>query len=244
MPIKYSVIIPVHNEERSIQHLYHSLKDVMDKLKENYELIFVNDGSTDDSLKVLRGIDTRPSNLAIVSLDEHRGQSLAMQAGFDVSRGELIITIDGDLQNDPQDIPILISKMKEGYDVVCGWRYERKDPLIKIIISKISSILHRVIFKENIHDPGCTLRVFKKNILREIFLFDGAHRFFTLITVKLGYRMGEVKVSHHPRRFGKSKYNIVNRLGWFIDLIRFLFFDVSELMKREAAMKSKRIKIV
>lgn len=233
--LKFSIVIPIYNEEETVVPLYLSLKRVMDRMEQSYEIIFVNDGSTDNSLGVLNSIDSKPANLIIVNLNKHSGQSAALQAGFDIAEGELIITMDGDLQNDPEDIPKLLEKMKEGFDVVCGWRYNRIDPFSKVFPSKIASTFLRIITRENIHDFGCTLRIFKKEILKNVYLSGGMHRFFVLIMFKLGYKIGEVKVKHYPRRFGCSKYNISNRLlQCLIDSMRILLFDIKKLMKRKS----------
>ncbi|MCM8782109.1 MAG: glycosyltransferase family 2 protein [Candidatus Omnitrophica bacterium] len=206
----------------------------MDRLGEPYEIIFVNDCSNDSSLEVLNCLDSQSSSLTIVNLKEHSGQSIALQAGFDIARGELIVMMDSDYQNDPEDIPNLLEKMKENYDVVCGWRYKRKDPFSKLFVSRISWLARRIIFNEKIYDPGCSLRVFKRDVIKNISLFKGAHRFFTLIALRQGYKIAEIKVGHYPRRYGKSKYNIRNRLvDSIVVFIKFLLFDVNVLMKKK-----------
>lgn len=235
-------MIPVYNEEGSIMQLCLLLKNTMDRLGQPYEIIFVNDGSKDKSLEVLNGIKSKLSNLIIVNLHEHSGQSAAMQAGFDITRGELIITMDGDLQNDPKDIPKLLDKMKDGYGVVCGWRHDRKDPWDKLVAAKIANVVRKMVTKENIHDVGCALRVFKKECLKNVYLSGGLHRFFALIMFKLGYKIGELKVQHHPRRFGKTKYNIPNRLcEGVIDLIRISLCDIHRLMRRKPNYEIKEV---
>jgi glycosyltransferase involved in cell wall biosynthesis len=240
--LKFSIVIPIYNEEQSIVPIYLSLRRVMERMEQSYEVIFVNDGSSDRSAQVLNSIDLKPPNLTIVNLNKHSGQSAAMQAGFDVAEGELIITIDGDLQNEPGDIPNLLDKMKDGYDVVCGWRYDRKDPWGKLLASNIACTLRRIITKEDIHDFGCGLRIFKKEVLRDIYLSSGMHRFFTLITSRLGYKTGEIKVKHCPRRYGISKYNIHNRLRQCImDTIRILLFDIHQLMKCRSSYQIKEV---
>lgn len=240
--LKFSVVIPLYNEEDSIKDLHLSLKKVMDTLGTSHEIIFINDGSKDRSQQILNSICVEQSNLTIINLSKHGGQSIAMQAGFDVARGELIITMDADLQNDPQDIPKLLDKMKEGYDIVCGWRYDRKDPYTKLFISRVACVIRRIIFKEDVHDPNCTLRIFKRGVLKNISLFKGAHRFFTLIMLKLGYKLGEIKVEHRQRRFGKSKYNISNRLfEGIIAILLFSLFDIKSLMKRRPLYEIKNI---
>jgi glycosyltransferase involved in cell wall biosynthesis len=232
--LKFSVVIPIYNEEESIRPLYFSLRNVMGKLGQSYEIIFVNDGSNDKTIEVLYSIDTESTNLVIVDLEKHSGKSQAMQSGFDTAQGELIITIDGDMQYDPNDIPRLLEKMREGNDAVCGWRYKRMDPWIKKISSKIAVTVRRLITGERLHDPACNLAIFKKEILRNVYLSNGMHRFLMLIVLKLGYTVAEVKVSHRPRRFGESKYNIRNRLfQGIVNLVDLSLFDIRQLIKRK-----------
>lgn len=239
---KISVIVPVNNEEFSIKPLFLSLQQVMDKIGQPYEIIFVDDYSTDGSLEALKQIRLTRKNLAIVSLSKKYGQSLALQAGLDIASGELIITMDGDLQNDPEDIPALLDKMKEGFDVVCGWRYKRNDPWNKILVSRIVSICRRIITREKIHDFGCGLRVFRREAVKDVYLSAGMHRFFSLIMVKLGYKIGEVKVRHYFRRFGKSKYGLRNRLTeCLIDFTRILSFGVPKVIGKKPEYKISRI---
>lgn len=223
--MKYSIVITVYNEEQSVELLYFSLKDVMDKINGSCEIIFVDDCSIDKSLEKLRNIRLGSSNLTIITLKKRCGQSTAMQAGFKVAKGELIITMDADLQNDPKDIPKLLEKMKGGYDLVCGWRYNRRDPWSKVFISKVICVSRCIITKENIHDFGCSLRVFKKEVLKHIYFSKSIHILLPLMMFKLGFKIGEVKVMHHPRRFGISKYNVLNRLVFIKDfMLSMLFF--------------------
>ncbi len=241
--LKFSLVIPVYNEKESVAILYMSLRRVMDRLRQAYEIIFVDDCSIDGTFEALSGIDLRPANLIVAGLSKHSGQSIAMQAGFDIAQGEWIITMDGDLQNDPEDIILLREKMIKGdYDIVCGWRYERKDPLNKLLVSKIACALRRAITKENIHDFGCSFRIFKRVVLNNVYFSTGMHRFFVLIMHKLRYKIGEIKVKHNPRRFGKSKYNLYNRLfECLIDFTRILLFDTRKALKRKAKYQIERI---
>lgn len=229
---KYSVVIPLYNEKKSIVRLYFSLKHVMDGMRQPYEIILVNDCSIDGTFETLTSIDLSPGNLIIINLEKHSGQSIALQAGFDVARGEFIITMDGDLQNDPGDIPLLFDKLKDGYDAVCGWRHNRKDPRSKVVISNLVSFFLRIMVKQNIHDFGCPLRILKKEVLKNVYLSKGMHRFFALLMLKLGYKIGEVKVNHRPRRFGESKYNIHNRLFECLFIfLRISLYDIHKLME-------------
>ncbi len=240
---KFSVVIPVYNEKESVVFLYTSLRQVIEKLRQPYEIIFVDDCSIDGTFEALSGINLSPANLIVVGLSKHSGQSVAMQAGFDIAQGELIITMDGDLQNDSKDIILLRDEMIKGnYDIVCGWRYERKDPLNKLVVSKIAHVLRRLVTKENIHDFGCSLRIFKRAVLNNVYLSGGMHRFFVLIMHKRGYKIGEVKVRHNPRRFGKSKYNLYNRLfECLMDFTRILLFDTRKALNCKIKYQIKRI---
>ncbi len=239
---KISVIVPINNEESSIKTLFLSLREVMGNIGQPYEIIFVDDYSTDGSFEVLNKIHLTCKNFTVVSLSRKYGQSLALQAGLDVACGELIVTIDGDLQNDPEDIPALLNKMKDGFDVVCGWRYKRNDPWDKILAAVIVSACRRIITKEKIHDFGCGLRAFRRDVIKNVYLSPGMHRFFALIMLKLGYKIGEVKVSHHHRRYGKSKYNLGNRLiECLIDFMCILLFGVLKVVKEKPDYKISRI---
>ena len=240
--MKYSVIIPIYNEEDSLLPLYNSLKEVMNKLNGQYEILFVDDGSTDSSLERLKRVYVNSKNLAIVILKERAGKAEALQAGFDNAEGEIYITLDGDGQDDPGEIPSLLNKMDEGFDVVYGWRSRRQDPFIKKIASKTANLIRKLITKEKIHDVGCAMRVFRKKDVKQVCLSKGLHRFFSAIMVKFGYKVGEIKVVHYPRKTGITKYGIWGRLvEGIIDSIRFCFLDLHTLMRHERKYRIKEI---
>ncbi len=240
--MKYSIIIPICNEEGSLLPLYNSLQEVMNKLNEQYEILFVDDGSTDSSLEKLKCVYVHSENLAVVVLKERSGKAEALQAGFDYAKGEMFVTLDGDGQDDPREIPSILNKMDEGYDVVYGWRRRREDPMIKKIASKTANMIRRLITKEKIHDVGCAMRVFKKKDVEDVCLSRGLHRFFSAIMVKLGYKIGEVEVVHYPRESGISKYGIWDRLvEGIIDSIRICFLDIHTLMSHERKYRIKEI---
>lgn len=239
---KISVIVPIHNEKFSIKPLYSSLQQSMGAIGQPYEIIFVNDYSTDGSLDELAGLCLGGSNLKVISLSRRYGQSLAIQAGLDIASGDLIVTMDGDLQNDPEDIPKLLNKMNDGFDMVCGWRYMRNDPYDKILASKIAGFMRRIITGEHVHDFGCSLRVFRKDVVGDIYLSSGMHRFFTLIILRLGYKIGEVKIKHNPRRFGKSKYNTYNRLcECLLGFIGILVFGIPRKTRKKPIISLIRL---
>jgi len=214
-----SVVVPVYNEEKNVPLLYKAIKDSVEKLNLNYEIIFVDDGSTDSTGEKLKEISKRDKYFKAVLLRKNFGQSAAMAAGFSISTGEIIVTMDGDLQNDPADIPELLKKLDEGYDVVSGWRKNRKD---KLFIRKVPSfIANRIICsvtKVNLHDTGCALKAYRKEVITGIRLYGEMHRFLPALTKVEGARIAEIPVNHHARKFGKSKYNLTRTFRVLMDL--------------------------
>lgn len=221
----YSVVIPVFNEEGNVIPLYKELKEVLTKLSKEFEIIFVDDGSTDNTLSNLFSIiEQGEKNLQIIQLRRHFGKSPALTAGFQSVKGEIVISLDGDGQDDPHNIPALIKELNEN-DVVCGWRYKRNDSFfLKKIPSKIYNFLNRKINRVRIHDSGCSFRVYRKEAIEEIILLGGDHRYLPAILRDRGFSIAEVKVNHRPRLKGKSKYGFRRILAGFADLftIRFL----------------------
>ena len=218
--MKLSIVIPIYNEEDNIALLYDELKSVLESMNVAYEILFVDDGSTDSSLGLIKSIQENDSTIIIVSFRKNFGQTAAMSAGFDYASGDVIVTMDGDLQNDPGDIPHLIQKIDEGYDVVTGWRHDRKDAFISrklpsIIANKIISWTTKV----SLHDYGCTLKAFRKEVIKNIKLYGEMHRFIPAIASGMGISFTEIKVNHRPRRFGTSKYGISRTIRVILDLI-------------------------
>ncbi|MBW1636082.1 MAG: glycosyltransferase family 2 protein [Deltaproteobacteria bacterium] len=219
-----SVVVPLLNEEENIPLLYDELMDVLPGIAEDYEVIFIDDGSTDNSLSILKEIQEKNSHIVVITFRKNFGQTAAMAAGFDYARGDIIITMDGDLQNDPHDIPKLLEQIDAGNDVVTGWRYDRKDPFINrrlpsIIANKIISKITGV----NLHDYGCTLKAFKREVVKNVRLYGEMHRFIPAIASGMGIDFTEVKVNHRPRRFGSSKYGISRTIRVILDLITVKF---------------------
>ena len=219
-----SVVVPVFNEEKNINILYQELIDVLIKLDLTFEIIFIDDGSTDKSLAILSELQENDSRIVVISFRRNFGQTAALSAGFDYARGDIIITLDGDLQNDPEDIPKLLQKLSEGYDIVNGWRFDRKDSffsrrLPSIIANKIISYSTNV----KLHDYGCTLKAFRKEITQNIKLYGEMHRFIPAIASGMGSSVAEVKVNHRARKFGKSKYGISRTIRVVLDLITVKF---------------------
>jgi len=205
--LDYSVVIPVCNEEESVAPLYESLKKVMDSLGGKYEIIFINDGSTDETLYRLRDMEKKDQSLFIISFGKNLGQTASLKVGFQMAKGKVVISMDGDLQNDPEDIPRLLEKLKEGYDAVCGWRRKRFDSPWKKYVSKFANITQRAIFRSNLHDISCTLRVYKNECVKDIDLSrPGMHRFIPYLLMEKKRNLSEVEANHHPRSYGKSKH--------------------------------------
>lgn len=219
-----SVVIPLLNEEENIPLLYEELKSVLVTLEDEHEILFIDDGSKDRSLQILQELQARDKNVVVVSFRKNFGQTAAMAAGFDYARGDVIITMDADLQNDPHDIPRLLEQIRAGNDVVTGWRFNRKDTFINrrlpsIIANKIISFTTGV----NLHDYGCTLKAFHRDVIKSVKLYGEMHRFIPAIASGMGIDFTEVKVNHRPRRFGTSKYGISRTIRVILDLLTVKF---------------------
>jgi glycosyltransferase involved in cell wall biosynthesis len=222
--VKLSIVIPIFNEEENLPLIYEELKAVLDGMKVDHEILFIDDGSTDTSLEILKGFRRGDENVTAISFRRNFGQTAAMSAGFDYATGDIIITMDGDLQNDPHDIPLLIAKIDEGYDVVTGWRHDRKDAFISrklpsIIANKIISLTTKV----SLHDYGCTLKAFRREVIKNIKLYGEMHRFIPAIASGMGISFTEIKVNHRPRKYGTSKYGISRTIRVILDLITVKF---------------------
>ena len=219
-----SIIIPVFNEGESIEYLLDEVLNVMVFNKLNFEIVVVNDGSQDTTSNVLDELTIKIKELIVISLRMNYGQTAAMAAGFEHSSGEVVITLDGDLQNDPNDIPKLISHINEGYDLICGWRYDRKDKLInRRIPSKIANKLISNVTGLKLHDYGCSLKAFKKEILDDIKLYGELHRFLPVLAKIEGAKIKEIKVNHRSRKYGSSKYGIDRTFRVLMDLLTVWF---------------------
>ena len=219
-----SVIIPIFNEEGNIESLYKNLKSVLDGLKKDSEIIFIEDGSTDRSFDILDKISIGDSQVRVIRFKRNFGQTAAMAAGFDHARGEVIIAMDGDLQNDPKDIPQLLQKMETGYDIVSGWRRKRKDPLFtRRIPSMVANWFISKLTGVKLKDYGCTLKAYRKEIVNHINLYGEMHRFIPALASWAGAKVAEIEVNHHPRRKGSSKYGTTRILKVVLDLITVKF---------------------
>ncbi len=240
--MKYSVIIPVFNEQDAVQGVYVAVKNIMLKLAESYEVLFIDDGSTDQTLTRLKRLAAGQGDIGVISLERHAGKAQALQAGFDVAVGDIYITMDGDGQDEPAEIPKLLEKMGQGYDVVCGWRHRRQDHFIRRASSWLAGRVRGALLPEGIHDVGCALRVFRKKDIEGLCLSRGFHRFFTFMIKKKGFKVGEVQVIHHSRKTGISKYGILNRLPQGLaDLLLMMCVDLDKLMAGPCHYKIKGI---
>lgn len=219
MSIIYSIIVPIKDEEDNIYPLIEEIEPIMNALKSPWELICIDDGSQDKSLFLLKQLQKSKPFLRILSFKKNYGQSSAFDAGFKAALGQWIITLDGDLQNDPKDIPLLIDQSLN-YDLVCGWRHTRRDRFSKRVTSLLSNFIRSRLCKDYIHDTGCSLKVFRKSALKQIKLFHGMHRFLPALFQMEGFKILEVKVNHRYRTQGKSKYHFFNRsIGPIIDML-------------------------
>lgn len=219
-----SLVVPIYNEEENIPLLYAEIKEVMDSTDYQYELICVDDGSSDRSVAVLEQLSTEDDRLVVIELRRNFGQTAAMSAGFDHARGDIIVTMDGDLQNDPHDIPAMVEKLNSGYDVVTGWRHDRKDPFIsRKLPSLLANKLISWITGVGLHDYGCTLKAFRREVTENIRLYGEMHRFIPAIASGMGISFTEVKVNHRARRFGTSKYGISRTIRVVLDLLTVKF---------------------
>jgi glycosyltransferase involved in cell wall biosynthesis len=215
-----SVIVPLYNEEGNVVELHKRIKEACESLRKSYEIIFINDGSTDDTVEKCKNL----SPLKLIVFRKWFGQTAGFDAGIKVAQGNIIITMDGDLQNDPADIKLLLEEMNKGYDVVSGWRFKRKDNFSKRFFSRGANLLRKILIQDNIHDSGCSLKAYKKGCFEDVDLFGEMHRFIPAILELQGYKVGEVKVSHHPRIHGVTFYNWKRSIKGFVDMISIWFW--------------------
>lgn len=208
--MKYSIVIPLKNEEENVEALLQEIEPVMVALNEPFEVLAIDDGSTDKTIDLLLKLKEKKPWLRILKFQKNFGQSSAFDAGFKASKGEFVITMDGDRQNDPADIPKIIEVSKDA-DLVCGRRAKRKDTFVKRITSKIANFARRRLCHDGVNDTGCSLKIYRKVCLNQIKMFNGMHRFLPALFVIEGFRVKEVPVNHRERTFGTTKYNFFNR---------------------------------
>jgi len=223
--VQLSVVVPLLNEQDSIKALYEEIKkSLSEKYGDNYEIVFVDDGSTDDSFTILAGLQKLDGRVRVISFRKNFGQTAALSAGFEHSRGKLIIAIDADRQNDPADIPRLLDKLNEGYDIVSGWRKQRHDAALRRRLpSRMANWLIRQITRVNLHDFGCTLKAYRREVLEDTRLYGEMHRFIPAVAGWGGAKVGEIVVNHRPRTTGTAKYGLGRTFKVLLDLITVKF---------------------
>jgi len=222
--IDLSIIIPIYNEEDSIVKLYNQIIKSVDD-KSTYEIIFINDGSTDNSFDIIKKLLLNNRNVKLIDFITNKGKSEALNYGFNNCIGNVIITIDGDLQDDPMEFTNLINKINSGSDMVTGWKKNRKDSISKRILSKIFNFILRLLTGIKIHDFNCGLKAYKKNVIKSVDVYGGLHRFIPILAYKKGFIVDEIIVNHREREFGKSKYDSSRLFHGFFDLITLLFLN-------------------
>lgn len=223
MNIELSVVIPVYNEDGNVAHLYEGLTNVLASLKRDYEIIFIDDGSKDNTFQVLNEIRRKDDKVKIIKLRRNFGKSIALNVAFKQAKGNIIVTMDGDLQDDPKEIPRFIEKLEENYDLVSGWKYERKDPITKRLPSRVFNKLSSLLTGVEIHDFNCGFKAYSKDFLNNVHLYGEMHRYVPAIAQWHGFKVAEIKVKHHPRTSGKSKYGFSRIFKGFLDLITVKF---------------------
>ncbi len=223
-----SIVVPAYNEAESLPVLIEKIQDVLNKHNYTAEIIFVNDGSTDGTDKVLEDIKlehkTDNMQIHIIHFRRNRGKAAGLMAGFEAVRGEVVITMDADLQDDPTEIPKMLEQLDSGkYDVVSGWKYPRKDPLEKRVFSFVFNRVTYMFTGVKLHDMNCGFKVYRAEVIKELHIYGDLHRYIPILCAQAGYQVGEVKVKHHPRRFGVSKYGLKRIPKGFFDLLTVLF---------------------
>ena len=236
-----SIVVPVYNEEDNVRPLFEKIQTVCETIGDAYEVLFVDDGSDDETFAVLSELSKQEPRLAVIRFQKNAGQTAAMAAGFEYAQGQRIISMDGDLQNDPSDIPKLLEKLDEGYDLVCGWRKERQD---KFLTRRVPSIVANWIIGKvtgvPIHDNGCSLKAYRASVIKQVPLYGEMHRFIPAMSTVAGARIAEIVVTHHPRRFGKSKYGLGRVWRVMLDIIAFKFI-ISMFTTHPKLEKPKRL---
>ncbi|MGB8953151.1 MAG: glycosyltransferase family 2 protein [Candidatus Aminicenantales bacterium] len=220
-----SIVVPFYNEEDNVEELYRRLKAVLDKQKRTYEMVFIDDGSSDRTYEILHELYTKDTRVCVVRLRRNFGQTAALQAGFDFARGDVIISMDGDLQHAPEDIPLLLAKMEEGYDIVSGWRKEREDNLIfRKIPSWVANRMMKRLSRVPIHDFGTTFKAYKKEAVKGLQLYGELHRFIPALISRTGVKITEVPIKNVVRQKGKSKYGLgrIRRVLFDLMTVKFI----------------------
>jgi glycosyltransferase involved in cell wall biosynthesis len=218
-----SVVVPVHDEERTLALLYEDLEAALEPLEREWEVVFVDDGSTDGSLAALTRLHAVRHNVRVVRLRRNFGKSAALAAGFDQATGEIVVTIDADLQDDAAEIPRLLAKLDEGFDLVTGWKTRRRDPWSRRILSRLFNAVTRRISGVRLHDLNCGLKAYRAEVVRGLRIYGELHRFIPVLAHFRGFRIAELPVNHRPREHGRSRYGVERYLRGFLDLLTVSF---------------------
>ncbi len=228
--MELSIVIPLLNEKESLNELYQQIKAVVQQLQKSYEIILIDDGSSDGSEKFLLDLHEQDRNVKIIQFRKNYGKSAALAEGFARVQGEYVITMDADLQDDPQEIPRLIQKLEEGYDLVSGWKKKRYDPLSKRVPSKFFNWFVSKVAGLRLHDFNCGLKIYRKEVVKIVKLYGQLHRFIPMLAHWQGFRVSEIPVQHHPRKYGESKFGVSRFTSGLFDLITIVF--LSKFKKR------------
>jgi glycosyltransferase involved in cell wall biosynthesis len=218
-----SVVVPVHDEDRSVELLYDELRAAIEPLHTEWETIFVDDGSTDGTFAALTRLHNAADNVRVVRLRRNFGKAAALVAGFDQARGDVVVTIDGDLQDDPAEIPRLLAKLDEGFDLVSGWKTRRRDPLSRRVLSRLFNMVTSRFSGLRLHDMNCGLKAYRAEVVHGLRLYGELHRFIPVLAHYRGFRIAELPVHHRPREHGSSRYGIERYLRGFLDLLTVSF---------------------
>lgn len=218
-----SFVIPARDEEKTVESLYHQISSVVGNLVTNFEIIFIDDGSTDNTFEILKKLSLKDKHLRVIKLRGGFGKSIALQTGFNEAQGDIIFTMDADLQDDPTDIPKFLKKLDEGYDLVSGWKKVRYDPLTKTFPSKMGNQLVRMLTHLPIHDSNCGYKAYRKEVLNDLNLYGELYKYIPIFAQSNNFKVGEVVISHHARKFGKSKFGMERNIKGILDLMTVVF---------------------
>ena len=220
---KISVLVPLFNEEESLTKLSNQISDVFDKISPDYEILFMDDGSTDNSLKVIKDLARTNNKIRYISFRKNYGKSAALNVGFKNTSGDVVVTMDADLQDDPSEIPNLLAELQKGFDLVSGWKKKRHDPFIKKYSSRFFNYVTKVMSGIKIHDFNCGLKAYRKAVIKSVSIHGELHRYIPVLADWKGFKVSEIVVKHHPRKYGKTKFGISRFFKGFIDLVTVIF---------------------
>ena len=221
--VDLSILIPLYNERESVRELVSEITESLGKLSINYEIIFVDDGSRDGSFEEIKTLASTDSRIIGIRFRRNYGKSAALSEGFEISRGNIVVTMDADLQDDPAELPVMIEKLNEGYDVISGWKKNRKDPLTKKIPSKLFNFVTRLMSGVRIHDFNCGLKIYKADVVKTVRVYGELHRYIPVLAKWAGFRVGELVVNHRSRKYGSTKFGASRFFKGFLDLLTVMF---------------------